>query len=174
MAARERAGRCCGGGDPGGTRRYRVWSARYFPGSRIAFAAVIPAMRLPYRVFSWDRPRTPNGPTKSAGTPRIRREPPSGYESQYITIYSWVTAICRERIGTPGHPQPAEGVGFEPTVPLPVHQLFGLANSATLAPLRVPAERRMLPRAGSGRHEGCGSGAGISHKPISVATGVRG
>ena len=31
----------------------------------------------------------------------------------------------------------AEGVGFEPTVPLPVHQLSGLANSATLAPLRV-------------------------------------
>ena len=52
----------------------------------------------------------------------------------------------------------AEGVGFEPTVPLPVHQLSGLANSATLAPLRVPAERGMLPRYGSGGHEGCGSG----------------
>jgi len=39
-------------------------------------------------------------------------------------------------------------VGFEPTVPLPVHQLSGLANSATLAPLRVPADPECYPAAG--------------------------
>ena len=65
--------------------------------------------------------------------------------------------------------QEAEGVGFEPTVPLPVHQLSGLANSATLAPLRVPAEPGMLPRSESRRHEGCGPGAAVSREPISVA-----
>ncbi len=30
----------------------------------------------------------------------------------------------------------AEKVGFEPTVPLPVHHLSRVANSTTLAPLR--------------------------------------
>ena len=49
----------------------------------------------------------------------------------------------------PGTPQPAEGVGFEPTVPLPVHQLSGLANSATLAPLRVLVDRECYPAVGS-------------------------
>ena len=64
---------------------------------------------------------------------------------------------------------PAEGVGFEPTVPLPVHQLSGLANSATLAPLRVPAERGMLPRSRPGRHEGCRHGAAIFRRQIRAA-----
>ena len=53
--------------------------------------------------------------------------------------------IFRDQIGAP-EPPPAEGVGFEPTVPLPVHQLSGLANSATLAPLRLRAEPEMLLR----------------------------
>ena len=70
-------------------------------------------------------------------------------------------------------PPDAEGVGFEPTVPLPVHQLSGLANSATLAPLRVSAERRMLPRSGFGRHEVCGSGCGISRRPVRGARSAR-
>ena len=39
-------------------------------------------------------------------------------------------------------------MGFEPTVPLPVHQLSGLANSATLAPLRVAADPECYPEAG--------------------------
>ena len=76
--------------------------------------------------------------------PSFRCRLTSGYERHYLTFYSGFTVISRDLISTRGN-QTAEGVGFEPTVPLPVHQLSGLANSATLAPLRFWRTRNAIP-----------------------------
>ena len=104
-----------------------------------------PAGRGPF-MGSNSEPRT---------VPQIRSEPPDSTgtlkrlrEPVFDVLYGGYGG----RSATPGIPPPAEGVGFEPTVPLPVHQLSGLANSATLAPLRVPAEpgNATANRGGSG------------------------
>ena len=60
-------------------------------------------------------------------------------------------------------------MGFEPTVPLPVHQLSGLANSATLAPLRVAADPECYPDAGRLSRRVAGSASDVARRDRSAA-----